>query len=151
MENYWRLDLERPLLRPWLPKKAPLAKEEMTLTSHSAAAPAFLPMPLADATALDAVVKGTSPSLSSFSECSSDEEQEVMALSMIEEIAARERHANSGGPEPASSSGRSFRKVVREEIAARERYANPGGLGPALPSGSSYSEEIAARVVMVVA
>ena len=55
---------------------------------------------------------------------------------VCEDTEARERHANTGGPGPASPSGYSY----SEEIVARERSVNPGGPGPALPPGSSFDK-----------
>ena len=117
-------------------------------------------MHLAEANAANAMVVEGSPSVSSVTVRSSDEELEIMAAAVVlqkrkelKEIelleaenqgrlaavrSARGSKASSVRSEQTLGRALVSGKTVREEIAARERHANPGGLGPALPSGSSF-------------
>ena len=148
---------------PLLPRKAPRAKEGHR-TARSAAAPATVPIQIAEATA-PSVVRLDSSSLSEVSVRSSEEEQDVMAAAIIlkkrkelKKLEVLEAEANnklavlrsgtrsgqtaasSGNAACYSQSGRALvsGKTVREETAARERSVGSGEPRPASLAGSGF-------------
>ena len=157
---------------PLPPAKAPRGAEE-TKTARSAAAPAIalahlaeatasahVPTCVAEASASHAMVVEQSPSVSSVTISSADEELDILAAALVLqkrkelkeiellEVEAQQRLAALRSARgPRASSGRSGQqlgralvsgKTVREEIAARELVASSGKPGQALSSGSNF-------------
>ncbi len=161
---------------PLPPAKAPRGAEE-TKTARSAAAPAIalahlaeatasatVPTRVAEASASHAMVVEQSPSVSSVTVRSSDEELDILAAAEAKGVEGDRALRGRGETTPcsiaicegikgiewsfwaAARKSARVRKTMREEIAARELVASSGEPGQALSSGNFRRGSIAKDV-----